>query len=189
MLHLWPLCQQWCSAGTWIMQLQWPSACELHRTSLIELLSWYFCARWHKPLASNLSLPVTSHESAAWLLMRKLRAERPVVLLRRSLCLCFLRCKVVAGFYSSLHIYFDGSGGYTSAETPQMLATEYMRVVTNRNVSLIHSWITYSIWASDSIILFLQWCLCPFLFFVSVLVKAVQNEDLDGWSFYLWERD
>lgn len=49
MLHLWPLCQRWCSAGnsnpaapmTFSM---WPS-----QDSWINP-RWDFCARWHKPL-------------------------------------------------------------------------------------------------------------------------------------------
>lgn len=64
---------------------------------------------------------------------------------------------ILPSFCSRLHVCFDSSGGHTSTEhqyslakAPQTLAAESTCVVTNTNVSLIHSWITSSIWADDS---------------------------------------
>lgn len=185
MLHLWPLCQQRCFAETRTTQLQWPSACELHRTALMELPSWDFCACWHKPLASDLSLPVASHQSGAWLLMRKLGAECPVILLRRSLCWCFFCCKVDFAYlfwwFGWPHV--SRTLIFSQKKSPQMLATEYTRVVTNTNVSLIHSWITYSIWASHLYS-------APSVLYVpfSLSLSWLKLCKMDGWSSYLQER-
>lgn len=182
MLHLWPLCQQWCSGETRIMQRQWPSACELHRTALMELPSWDFCARWHKPLASDLSLPVASHESSAWLLMRKLGAECPVILLKRSLC-----------FYSRLHIHFDGSGGQYVSRTlifscKNASAGNRIHACGDEHKCFINPFMNHVLHLGQRLVFCSFSGVCA-LFFVSVLVEAVQNEDLDGWTSYLWAWD
>lgn len=186
MLHLWPLCQQRCSAETRFMQLRWPSACELHRMALMELpeisvlagTSLLLPTPFLWPLKVKVSCVVI--EAEAWSTISSHSTEDDSVLVFSTLWSCsriLLKFAYLFWWFERPHV----------SRTLILSCNSRIHACGDRH-KCIHPFMNHVVRLGQRLVFYSFSGVCG-LFFASVLVKAVQSEDLDGWSSYLWEQD
>lgn len=143
---------------------------------------WASKNSWHpsllvQPRNSDLSLPVASNKSTAWLLTWRLGAE-----CRFTKFLLQFACLVYRFWWPHIDrtlIFFCKHLTNAGKKT---------HVCGDEHKSFINPFMNHVLHLGRRLAFCCFSGVCA-LFIVSVLVEAVQNEDLNGWSFYLREWD
>lgn len=129
-----------------------------------------------QPWTSDISLPVVLYKSTAWLLMWKLGAECRFKFLLQFACLVY---RFLWPHIDTTLIFFCKNLTNAGKRT---------HVCDDEHHSFINPFMNHVLHLGRRLAFCCFSSVCA-LFIASVLVEAVQNEDLNGWSFYLWEWD